>query len=69
MKNLRKGNAEGPKEKLKHFVLLSISQDFAGVQFGLPWGNLRPPLARLPACPMLWQAKHVTNRMVSHKSD
>lgn len=64
MKNLRKGNAEGPKEKLMHFVLLSISQDFAGVQRGLPWGNLHPP-----ACPLLWQAKRVTNRMVSHKSD
>lgn len=48
MKNLRKGNAEGPKEKLKHFVLLSISQDFAGVQRGLPWGNLHPSPACLP---------------------
>lgn len=45
MKNLFSGwgNAEGPKEKLKHFVFLSISQDFAGVQFGLPWGTLHPP--------------------------
>lgn len=44
MESLTKGHAEGPKEKLKHFVLLSISQDFAGVQFGVPLGVPRLPL-------------------------